>query len=142
MFRPVCFAFSSSLFILTSGMPAQSGERYQHFARNAVQPISVNILDPLTRVSRLPSGRILITDPYYARQHHAAYRHSFERRQHHQTTPYAPPAFYIIGNVSAKNMGKSVKLNHGITPQRNLQTQPKVVFLVMNPGEKTLSVKR
>jgi hypothetical protein len=115
------------------------GNRLRHHVREAVKPISVNIVDPMTKAYSLPSGRIFIADPPYWRSHAEFH---YQRQSHAgQMARYAPPAFYIIGEPSRKNMSKPVTLNHGIQARRGLKTQPNVVFLVQKPGQKFLSVK-
>jgi hypothetical protein len=133
------FLPSSIVTANAESLSSWGANRFRHHVRETVQPISVNIIDPMTRAYSLPSGRVFISDRY----HGHSYNH-YQRGSHHytrQTTPYAPPAFYIIGEPTRKNMSTPVVLNHGIQPRRGLKTQPNVVFLVQKPGQKFLSVR-
>jgi hypothetical protein len=136
---------SVTAIVIATSIPARAGDRYYNHRHERVEPLSVNILDPhRTRVTRTPSGSVVIEDRYHA-YHASRYydrRHHYGRYMSRPVTPYAPPAFHIIGDVSPNSAAKPVALNHGIQPRRGFQTQPKVVFLVMKPGDKTLSVRR
>jgi hypothetical protein len=144
-------ALSVTAILAATSVSAQAGDYHYRHRQERVEPLSVNILDPhRTRVTRSPSGSVIIEDRYHAyharrdyyRSHHYERHVSHERHVSRPITPYAPPAFHIIGDVSSKSAAKPVALNHGVQPRRGFQTQPKVIFLVMRPGEKILTVRR
>jgi hypothetical protein len=102
-----------------------------------IEPLSVTPVDPRVIVSRLPSGRIVMTNPYYR----AESARGRKRQVQGPRTAYAPPAFHIIGEMSGKHMSNPVKLTHGIKPGRRFRHEPQVVFFVQKPGEKFLTAR-
>jgi hypothetical protein len=88
-----------------------------------IRPLSVNVVDPFTVVSRSPSGSVVLTSL------RPGYRYRGHRQQARAPLNYAPPSFQIIGSPNIRHMAQPVKLIHGVKPRRGLRTEPKVVFL-------------
>jgi hypothetical protein len=93
-----------------------------------VRPESFNVLDPYAAVTRAPSGRVVVTGSNAGWPQPPAVQ------------PYAPPAFHIIGQGSTRNMRGPVQVTHGVHPDADRPTGPRVIWL-KEPGERRAPVK-
>jgi hypothetical protein len=90
-----------------------------------LRPLSFVPTDPNAVISRLPSGRIVMSPApgaYVASPREVAY---YKRLQN----PYAPPAFHMIGAPSDRYMRRPVALTYGVQPSRRFNPAPKVIWV-------------